>query len=147
MQATGPDEAGLEILLSSFAEAWNRHDVDALMAMMTDAPVFKASAGPSVEGERHEGRKAVRAAFEAVFMQYPDAHWGSARHLACGDRGLSEWTFSGTTQDGTRVEVDGCDVFTFRDGRIWIKDSFRKSRAVPSPGTWQRDELQAPRRR
>jgi ketosteroid isomerase-like protein len=45
-----------------------------------------------------------------------------------GDRGFSEWTFTGTARDGTRVEVHGCDLFMFRDGRIAVKDSYRKNR-------------------
>jgi ketosteroid isomerase-like protein len=115
-------------ILEAFAEAWNRHDIEALMAMMTGDCVFEASAGDAVNGERHEGQDAVRAAFEAVFAQYPDAHWGDARHFAAGDRGVSEWTFTGTRPDGKRVEVTGCDLITFRDGRIVIKNSFRKNR-------------------
>ena len=118
----------LEKLLAAFAEAWNRHDVDALMSMMTDDGVFAASAGNHVNGERHEGQQAVRAAYAAVFTQYPDAHWGDARHFVTGDRGVSEWTFTGTLNDGQRVEVSGCDVFTFRNGKIAVKNSFRKNR-------------------
>ncbi|HET7619873.1 MAG TPA: nuclear transport factor 2 family protein [Vicinamibacterales bacterium] len=115
-------------LLDRFAEAWNRHDLDALMAMMTDDCVFDASAGPHVEGERAEGAQAVRAAFAAVFEAFPDAHWANARHFVSGLRGVSEWTFSGTRKDGRRVEVNGCDLFTFRDGRIAVKNSYRKNR-------------------
>jgi steroid delta-isomerase-like uncharacterized protein len=118
----------LETLLTAFAEAWNRHDIDALMSMMTDDGVFEASAGSQVNGERHEGQQAVRAAYMAVFARYPDAHWGHARHLVTGDRGISEWTFTGTLTDGRRVEVNGCDLFTFRNGKIAIKNSFRKNR-------------------
>jgi ketosteroid isomerase-like protein len=70
----------------------------------------------------------VRAAFAAVFEQYPDAHWGDARHLVIDDRGLSEWVFTGTSRDGRRVEVVGCDLLTFRDGKIAIKNSYRKNR-------------------
>jgi ketosteroid isomerase-like protein len=43
---------------------------------------------------------------------------------------VSEWTFTGTRRDGTRVEVTGCDLFTFRDGRIAIKNSYRKNRTL-----------------
>jgi ketosteroid isomerase-like protein len=46
----------------------------------------------------------------------------------CGDRGVSEWTFTGTYADGRRVEVRGCDLFRFRDGRIALKNSYRKNR-------------------
>ena len=119
-------------LLGAFADAWNRHDVDALMSMMTADCIFEASAGNAVDGERHEGQQAVRAAFAAVFEQYPDAHWGNVRHFVAGDRGVSEWIFTGTRTDGARVEVTGCDLFTFRNGKIAIKNSFRKNR--PSIG-------------
>jgi len=103
-------------------------DVDALMSFMTNDCVFEASAGPDVCGARYAGRDAVRAAFAEVWATFPDAHWGDARHLVQGTRGLSEWTFTGTRADGGRVEVHGCDVFTFRDGKIAVKDSYRKNR-------------------
>lgn len=118
-------------LLDRFADAWNRHDLDALMSMMTDDCVFEASAGNAVDGEKSEGQEAVRAAFAAVFKQFPDARWNDPRHFVHGERGVSEWTFTGTLQNGKRVEVCGCDLFTFRDGKIAVKNSFRKHR--PSP--------------
>ena len=115
--------------LQQFADAWNRHDVDELMGFMTKDCVFVASAGPDVHGERFEGEQAVRTAYAKVFETFPDAHWGDARHMVNGDRGLSEWTFSGTTSDGTRVEVEGCDLFEFKNGRIAVKNAFRKIRS------------------
>ena len=115
-------------LLDRFADAWNRHDLDALMSMMPDDCMFEASAGPQVDGQRSEGKPAVRAAYAAVFEAFPDAHWAGARHFIAGTRGVSEWTFTGTQKDGRRVEVTGCDLFTFRDGRIAIKNSYRKNR-------------------
>jgi steroid delta-isomerase-like uncharacterized protein len=124
-QVTDRDKTSL---LQAFADAWNRHDVDALMSMMTTDCVFEASGGSAVDGERYEGQRAVRAGFAAVFEQYPDAQWRNARHFVTGDRGVSEWTFTGTFKDGKRVEVSGCDVFTFRNGKIAIKNSFRKNR-------------------
>ncbi len=121
------DADGVE-LLERFADAWNRHDLDALMSMMTDDCVFDASAGPQVNGQRREGQTAVRAAYAAVFEAFPDAHWADPRHIVLGDRGLSEWTFTGTERGGKRVEVNGCDLFTLRDGRIAVKNSYRKNR-------------------
>ena len=116
-------------MLQAFADAWNRHDIDALMSFMTEDCVFEASAGPEVCGTRYTGRQAVRAGFAEVWATYPDAHWADARHFVHGARGVSEWTFSGTRADGTRVEVDGCDLFTFRDGKISRKNSYRKNRS------------------
>ena len=62
-------------LLDTFAAAWNRHDVDGLMACMTDDCVFDASAGKEVAGTQHVGREAVRRAYAAVFETFPDARW------------------------------------------------------------------------
>ena len=115
-------------LLERFADAWNRHDLDALMSMMTDDCVFEASAGPQVDGRRSEGPQAVRAAYAAVFEAFHDAHWANPRHFIADSRGVSEWTFSGTQKDGKRIEVNGCDLFTFRDGKIAVKNSYRKNR-------------------
>ena len=115
-------------VLQAFAEAWNRHDVDSIMSFMTEDCVFEASAGPQICGERSEGHEAVRGAFAQVWATFPDAHWGSARHFVCGDRGVSEWIFTGTRQDGTKVEVHGCDLFTIREGKISVKNSYRKNR-------------------
>jgi uncharacterized protein (TIGR02246 family) len=70
-QSDGRDR---ERLLQTFADAWNRHDADALMSMMTSDCVFEASGGTMVDGERQEGQRAVRAAYAAVFEQYRDAH-------------------------------------------------------------------------
>ena len=114
-------------VLQAFADAWNRHEVDALMMFMTEDCVFEASAGPDVCGTPYAGAEAVRAGFAEVWATFPDAHWGNARHFVRGERGVSEWTFTGTRADGTRVEVHGCDLFTFRDGKIALKDSYRKN--------------------
>lgn len=118
--------------LQSFADAFNDHDLDAIMAHMTADCIFEASAGPDVDGEKFVGQQAVRQAFEAVFNTFPDARWANPKHFISGDRGLTEWTFSGTKSDGSRVEVTGCDLFTFIDGKIAIKNSYRKNRVIKS---------------
>ena len=130
MKPTPDSDAESLALLERFAEAWNRHDLDALMSMMTDDCVFEASAGPEVAGQHSEGKQAVRAAYAAVFEAYPDAHWANARHVIAGGRAVSEWTFTGTHTDGRRVEVNGCDLFTIREGKVAIKNSFRKNRVA-----------------
>lgn len=115
-------------VLTTFAEAWNRHDIDAIMALMTTDCEFEASAGPDVCGTRYVGYQAVRAAFIEVWTTFPDAQWRDACHHLCGNLGLSEWTFCGTRTDGTRLEVNGCDLLTFRGNKIALKNSYRKNR-------------------
>jgi ketosteroid isomerase-like protein len=117
-----------EDFLQSFADAFNAHDVKAIMSYMTDDCVFEASAGPDVDGEKFTGQQQVKKAFENVFATFPDAHWGNSRHFIAGNRGFSEWIFTGTKIDGTKVEVTGCDLFTFKNGKIAVKNSYRKNR-------------------
>lgn len=117
-------------LQAFFDEGWNRHDVDALMRFMADDCVFESTAGPEACGTRHAGRERVREAFARVFAAYPDARFGDARHFVAADRGASEWRFTGTAADGRKVEVDGCDLFTFRDDKIVLKSSFFKTRTA-----------------
>jgi len=123
--STAPADADL---LARFADAWNRHDLDALMSFMHAECVFESVAGPLACGQRHEGPEAVARAFAGAWQAFPDAQWRNGRHLVCGERGISEWTFTGTAADGSRIEADGVDLFTFRDGKILVKNAFRKNR-------------------
>jgi steroid delta-isomerase-like uncharacterized protein len=122
--------------LQAFADAFNRHDVEAIMQFMTDDCVFESSAGPDVCGTRYSGPEAVRAAFTDVWTAFADAAWIGARHFVYGERAVSEWTFTGTRADGARIEVNGCDLFTFRNGKIAVKNSYRKNRPVIGVQAW-----------
>jgi ketosteroid isomerase-like protein len=114
--------------LAAFSAAWNAHDIDALMSYMTDDCVFQTAAGPDACGTRHKGKAAVRVAFESAWLNFPDAQWINGQHFVHQDFGVSEWTFTGTAADGTLVEADGVDIFTFKDGKIYLKNVFRKNR-------------------
>ncbi|WHZ10911.1 MAG: protein of unknown function DUF1486 [Burkholderiaceae bacterium] len=114
--------------LAAFSDAWNRHDVDALMRFMSDDCVFLTAAGPDACGTRHVGQGAVRKAFAAAWEAVPDAQWRNGQHFVHGDFGVSQWTFTGTAADGSRIEADGVDLFKFRNGKIAVKNAFRKVR-------------------
>ena len=114
--------------LAAFGDAWNRHDLDGLMGFMSDDCVFQTAAGPDACGVRHVGAQAVRLAFAAAWATLPDAQWRNGQYFVQGDFGVSQWTFTGTSADGSRVETDGVDLFTFRDGKITLKNAFRKTR-------------------
>ena len=116
--------------LEAFAGAWNRHDVDELMSFMTDDCVFESSGGDDFCGTRYEGSEAVRSGYSKSWQDFPDARWNNARHFVQADRGVSEWIFTGTNAYGKRSEVAGCDIFTFRGGKILVKNSYRKNRPL-----------------
>jgi uncharacterized protein (TIGR02246 family) len=113
-------------LLERFVDAWNAHDVDTLLDCMTEDGVFYASVGPAPSGAKHVGREALGKAYAAIWQTYPDAQWTNSRHFVSGENACTEWTFTGTKTDGSRIEVHGCDLFKIRDGKIAVKDSFRK---------------------
>ena len=117
-----------EEFLQSFADAFNAHDIDGIMTRMSDDCVFEASSGPDVDGQKFIGQEQVRSAFLDVFATFPDAHWDNPRHFFSQTRGFTEWVFSGTKKDGTKVEVTSCDLFTFKNGKITVKNSYRKNR-------------------
>ncbi len=117
-----------EATLEAFSEAWNRHDIAAIMSFMSDDCVFETPSGPEACGSRHVGHELVRKAFAAVWEAVPDARWGDGRYLVKGDVGISQWRFTGTNADGSRIDVDGVDVFTFKDGKIQRKNAYRKAR-------------------
>ena len=117
-----------EAFLQAFGAAWNRHDIDALMGFMTEDCTFHAAAGTELFGKSFVGSEEVRAGFQLAWQTFPDASWLDANHFVCGDRGVSESTFSGTKADGTRIEARMVDVFTFRDGKISVKNAFLKDR-------------------
>jgi ketosteroid isomerase-like protein len=114
--------------LERFAEAFNRHDLDAIMAHMTEDCVFYRSSGPEPYGTRYQGQAAVRAAFEDVMRTIQGVRFEPIRHAVFGARGISEWTMTGTLADGSPVEQRGLDLFEFRDGKIAVKDSYLKRR-------------------
>jgi steroid delta-isomerase-like uncharacterized protein len=117
-----------EDTLLAVLDAFNRHDLDAIMSHFADDAIFESPRGPEPGGTRYAGKDAVRAGLAKRFEGIPDVHYGADRHFlsADGSRGVSEWTLTGTMADGQRLEVRGCDLWTFRDGRIVVKDSYWK---------------------
>lgn len=120
--------------LARLFDAFNRHDIDGVMDFFNEDCVFNAVGGPEVYGTRFEGYGPVAAAFSGVWQKMPDAHWAHHSHLVHGDRAVSQWTFSGTNNDGSRIDAEGCDLFTLRGGKIVSKQAFRKNRPlIPAP--------------
>tara|TARA_Y100001960_G_C14648447_1_gene814595 strand:+ start:867 stop:1250 length:384 start_codon:yes stop_codon:yes gene_type:complete len=112
--------------LQRFADAWTDHDIDLLMTFMSDNPVFQLSSGPNIDGMKYSGYEDVKQGFKAVLDKFPNGKWVEASHFVAGDRGVSEWTFASTDNQGIESKVRGCDIFTFEHGKISVKNSFRK---------------------
>ena len=122
---TGTNEPTIE-MLERLLDAFNAHDLDAVMRFFVDDCVLETPRGPNPWGRRFEGRDRVREGLAGRFAGIPDVHYGEARHFVNGSRGCSEWLLTGTNTEGERIEVRGCDLFEFRDGKIARKDSYWK---------------------
>ncbi|SRR5690606_40475660 len=113
-------------LLQAFLDAFNRHDLDAIMGFFAEDCVFYMPRGAAPRGDRYESKAAVRAGLATRFEGIPDVHYGDDKHWVGTNFGVSEWTLTGTTRTGARLEVRGVDLLEFDRGKVVRKDSFWK---------------------
>jgi ketosteroid isomerase-like protein len=107
-----------------FNEAFNRHDVDAVMAAMTDDCVFE-NTNPAPDGKLYRGQADVRAFWETLFQNSPDAQFEAEEMFAVGDRCVVLWMYR-KTRDGQPWRLRGVDVFRVRDGKVAEKLAYVK---------------------
>ena len=114
--------------LDELCEAFNAHDLDQIMSLFAENCVLEMPRGDNPWGTRHEGKEAVRKGLAGRFEGLPDVHYGNTVNFVdeAANAGMTKWTLTGTAKDGTRVEVWGCDFYTFQDGLAVRKDSYWK---------------------
>lgn len=114
--------------LVELCNAFNAHDLDRIMSYFSEDCILEMPRGSKPWGARFEGKPQVRAALAARFEGLPDVHYGNEEHFAdeAAGTGISKWTLNGTTRDGEKKHVCGCDFYTFRDGKVVRKDSYWK---------------------
>ena len=112
--------------LKAIAAAFNAHDLEAIMEFFADDCSLDMPRGPDPWGKRFTGKAAVREGLAARFKGLQDVHYRDDRHWVSGNMGVSEWLLTGTTPDGTRIQVRGCDHWEFRGGKLVRKDSYWK---------------------
>ncbi|HUP55868.1 MAG TPA: nuclear transport factor 2 family protein [Bdellovibrionota bacterium] len=112
--------------LKAFLDAFNRHDLDAIMEFFTDDCILDMPRGPDPGGRRYAGKDEVRKGLATRFSGLPDVHYGNDRHFVSGNRACSEWLLTGTRPTGEKVRVQGCDLLEFKDGKVFRKDSYWK---------------------
>lgn len=111
--------------IQRFNDAFNRHDVDGVMAAMTEDCVFE-NTSPAPDGERYIGQAAVRAFWESFFAASPQATFDTEDIFASGDRCLVRWRYRWVAADGTPGHIRGVDVFRVRDGKVAEKFAYVK---------------------
>ena len=121
--STGLSNDATLAAVERFNDAFNRHDVDAVMALMTDDCVFESTSPP--HGERLEGQAAVRAFWERFFTSSPTSHFETEEIFAAGDRCVVCWQHTWRNGDA-QGSVRGVDVITVRDGKVAEKLAYVK---------------------
>ena len=116
-------------LLDAVQDAFNRHDVDGILSYFAEDGEWLMARGPDPwEAKRLRGKQAIGEVLRARYAVIPDMRWVDMQHFidADGSRACSEWTVKGTPQEGAPLDQLGCDLWTFRDGRITKKDTYWK---------------------
>lgn len=122
----GDSEDNINRLLTQLFDAFNRHDLDAITDLCAEDVILEMPRGPHPWGQRFIGKAQVREGLAGRFKGLPDVQYGEGRHFVSGNMGISEWTVTGTTPVGVRVEARGTDHYEFRDGKVIRKDSYWK---------------------
>jgi ketosteroid isomerase-like protein len=124
--AAAPDpETRTLAVARRFLDAFGRHDVDAIMAAMTEDCVFE-NTWPAPDGERHAGQAAVRRFWDRFFRENPSAAFETEELFAAGSRCVVRWRYRWRNPDGSPGHVRGVDVLRVRDGKVVEKLSYVK---------------------
>jgi ketosteroid isomerase-like protein len=107
-------------IIDAFNVAFNAHDVDAVMGLMTEDVVFESTL-PAPDGQHYDGQAAVRAYWEEFFASSPPDSFASEETIVAGDRAVVRWKF-----DWGTGHVRGVDVMRVRDGKVSEKFSYVK---------------------
>ena len=130
-------EAVLRETIDRYNQAWNEHDVDAIIAMHAPDMVFENHTA----GERAEGSQ-VREHIARIFAAWPDIAFETRRLYVREDLVVQEWTASAThvkqmtrgdivaEPSGKRIEWNGMDVIPFESGKVKRKDVYSDSVSI-----------------
>jgi steroid delta-isomerase-like uncharacterized protein len=129
--------AALEQMIERYNEAWNAHDLDAIMAMHAEDMVFaNHTAGESASGEE------VRGHIGSIFETWPDIRFETNRLYVRDGVVAQEWTATATHNNkmtrgdlvaeptGKTISWDGVDVIPFEDGLVKRKDVYSDSVSI-----------------
>lgn len=122
---TNPDIATPQ-LMKEISASFNSRDVDRIVAHFTDDATFCLARGPEPVGRTLRGKKMIAETLAARFKIIPDMRWDHKEYIFAGNRAISVWTVKGRGADGEELNYQGCDIYTFRGGKISAKDTYWK---------------------
>jgi steroid delta-isomerase-like uncharacterized protein len=122
----------LEKVIAAYGEAWNRHDIEAILAMHTEDSVFENH----TSGGKAVGKEAIREILQVVFSAFPDIRFDARRTYVRDGLVTQEWTASATLAipytsggitvppTGARISWNGVDVIPFTGNLVARKDVY-----------------------
>ena len=117
-------ESALRIVIA-FNEAFNRHDIAAMVQLMSDDCVFE-NTSPAPDGAVSTGKEAITQFWQDFFAQSPHAHIKLEEIFGMGFRCIVRWRYEWVDQVGNMGHVRGVDIFRVQDGLIREKLSYVK---------------------
>ena len=124
--ATAPGDTATPELMKAISAAFNSRDVDRIVSFFTDDATFWLSRGPEPVGRTLAGKETIRKALADRFKVIPDMRWDHKEYIFAGNRAVSVWTVKGKGASGEDLNYEGCDIYTFRGGKICAKNTFWK---------------------
>jgi ketosteroid isomerase-like protein len=112
--------------VDGIVEAFNRHDVDAIVDYFADDAEWYLARGPEPCGRRLKGKEAIRDLLTRRYRRIPDMRWIDGRSWVSGNVAMSTWTVLGNAVDGEKIDWWGIDFWEFENGKIKKKDTYWK---------------------
>src|SRR5207244_564198 len=103
-----------EAFVDRFNTVWNGHDIEGILAMMTDDVIFEASFGKDPWGSRVVGKPAVGEFLEEMFERVADIRWDEIRHFACPELAVVEWLTTATPRGSRFRSASACRPRSWR---------------------------------
>jgi hypothetical protein len=109
----------------AFNEAFNRHDVAAMMQLTSDDCVFE-NTDPAPDGTLYTGKAAITQFWQDFFTQSPHAHIKIEEIFGLGFRCVMRWRYDWVDEAGNEGHVRGVDIYRVQEGSICEKLSYVK---------------------
>ncbi len=126
MATAKSNESSALAVIVRCCDAFNRHDVEGILADFGDDAIWLLSLGPNPDGRKLSGKQEIRALLIQRFRDIPDMNWAVIRHFASGNLVCSEWTVTGTSKSGPRINWLGVDIWELENDKIVKKDTYWK---------------------
>ena len=120
------EDAATPELMKAISAAFNSRDVERIVSFFAEDAIFYLARGPEPVGRALNGKAAIRKALADRFKVIPDMRWDHKEYIYAGDRAISVWTVRGKGSDGEDLNYQGCDIYSFKGGKIHRKDTYWK---------------------